>query len=185
MSYRQARNPGDAVKVLPDASKAASDGTYKLVRMNRKTYTIDLTDPVNSTYTGTNTNTDELYRIDMTPPNPVIDKDGSELASGASPLDVSGLDAQARQAYATLRTELDQRDKVADYHQNYDSTHCPGDGNRDLVVDQKDLDNWRELSQLNGGQSSWYDLNHDGKTDAADRAVIEAHIGKRCTPPAF
>ena len=185
MSYRQARNPGDAVKVLPDASKAASDGTYKLVRMNRKTYTIDLTNPVNSTYTGTNTNTDELYRIDMTPPNPVIDKDGSELASGASPLDVSGLDAQARQAYATLRAELDQRDKVADYHQNYDSTHCPGDGNRDLVVDQKDLDNWRELSQLNGGQSSWYDLNHDGKTDAADRAVIEAHIGKRCTPPAF
>ena len=37
------------------------------------------------------------------------------------------------------------------------------------------------FSQLNQGQSSWYDFNHDGRTDAADRAVIEARLGQRCT----
>src|SRR5690606_29140954 len=100
MSYRNALDPGDATQVLPGASKAASDGTYELVRMNRKTFTEDLVNPVNSVYTGINTNIDEFYRIDMLAlPNPVIDKEGTELAIGPPPLDLSGLGAEAQAAY--------------------------------------------------------------------------------------
>lgn len=187
MSYRKALDPADATKVLPDSSKATSTGAYKLVRQNRKTYTEDLIDPVNSVYTGVNTNIDEFYRIDMlAQPNPLLDKEGTELVIGASPLDVSALSAEAQAAHASLNAELDRRDAVAAYNYRYDDVQCPGDGNRDFKVDQADLDNWAELSQLNQldgkGQSTWYDFNHDGKTDEADKAIILANIGKTCAP---
>lgn len=188
MSYRTALNPADATKVLPDASKAASDGIHKLVRLNRKTFTQDLVNPVNSVYTGVNTNIDEFYRIDMSAqPNPVLDREGAELAIGPTPLDVSALDPEAQAAYAVLAAELDQRDAVAAYQYGYDTIHCPGDGNRDFKVDQTDLDNWAELSALNqhdgAGQSTWYDFNHDGRTDEVDRDIILAHFGRLCAPP--
>jgi len=189
MSYRKALDPADSTKVLPDASKAVSDGVYKVVRQNRKTFTEDLVNPVDSVYTGINTNIDELYRIDMLAlPNPVIDREGSELAIGTPPLDVSGLDPAAQAAYATLSAELDHRDGVAAYNYSYDEVQCPGDGNRDFKVDQADLDNWAELSQLNQlggeGQSTWYDFNHDGRTNQDDRDIIVAHLGTTCVPPA-
>lgn len=188
MSYRRALDPADVTRVLPDASKAASDGTYKLVRQNRKTYTLDLANPVNSTYTGVNTNVDELYRIDMLAlPDPVLDKEGTELAIGEPPLDVSALSPEAQTAYGVLSAELDRRDAVAAYNYSYDAIQCPGDGNRDFRVDNDDLLNWIELNglnQLNGaGQSTWYDFNHDGKTDELDLNIIVANLGATCVPP--
>lgn len=57
---------------------------------------------------------------------------------------------------------------------------CAGDGNLDRVVNQKDLDDWAVFAQLNGGQSSWYDFNLDGLTDAADRQIIEDNLGLDC-----
>lgn len=182
MSYRKALDAADQVDVLPDSQKATSDGTYKLVRLDRKSYTTETANPVNSTYIA-NTNTDELYQIDMAIPNPKLDRSGSAIAVG-SPTITAAMPAAAQQAYATLKAELDERDQVASYNYQYDAVHCPGDGNRDGVVDQKDLDNWTELSQLNlyngVAQSSWYDFNHDGKTDATDRGIIEANLGKTC-----
>ncbi|AJD47432.1 lipoprotein [Isoalcanivorax pacificus W11-5] len=199
MSYLQALNPADATKVLPDSSKAASDGTYKLVRMNRRTYTEDLENPVNSAYTGVNTNMDEFYQINMlATPNPVIDREGDELLIGEAPLDISDpvgfgqLDTEAQAAYIQLKQEMDKRDAVAAYNYNYDTDDingCPGDGNRDFKVDETDLANWEELSELNRhptehyAQSTWYDFNHDGKTDENDRYIIEANLGRICTPP--
>lgn len=187
--YRAARGQG-MVDILPHAQKAASDGQYKLVRLSRNQCASSGPDPIMDWVYGQDAEgepvfavTDELYRVDMATPHPALDRQGTALAAGRSPLDAAGLDAQARQAHAALQAELDRRDVVASYNQRYDSTHCPGDGNRDGVVDQQDLDNWRELSQLNGGQSSWYDLNHDGRTDAADRAIIERHLGRRCAAP--
>jgi hypothetical protein len=178
-SYRKALNPDDTTTVLPDASKAVSDGRYKLVRLNRKTYTIDTANPVNSAYVE-NRNTDELYQIDMAAtPDPVLDREGSEIAIG-SPVITAPLNNEQLQAYNTLRTEMNKRDDVAGYNYNYDSVNCPGDGNRDGVVNQADLDNWLELSRLNNGQSSWYDFNHDGRTDAADQAIIQGNLGKTC-----
>lgn len=182
MSYRKALDANDQVDVLPDSQKAVSDGRYKLVRLDRKRYTTDTANPINASYLD-NTNTDELYQIDMAVPNPRLDRSGSAIATG-SPTITAALPAEPQQAYATLKAEMDQRDQVARYNYQYDAAHCPGDGNRDGVVDQRDLDNWAELSQLNllngVAQSSWYDFNHDGKTDAADRAIIQANLGKTC-----
>lgn len=193
MSYRKALDASDATKVLSDSSKAVSDGKYKLVRMNRKTYTEALENPVDSVYSGSNSNIDEFYQIDMlATPNPVLDKEGTELAIGEAPLDVSGLSVEAQEAYATLKAEMDKRDAMAAYNYHYDTdaiNGCPGDGNRDFNVDETDLANWEELSGLNlhptegYAQSTWYDFNHDGKTDAADRAIIEANLGRTCPLP--
>ncbi|MCK9538715.1 sulfatase [Dokdonella sp.] len=185
MSYRKALDPTDATRVLPDSSKAASNGAYKLVRQNRKTFTEDLDNPVNSIYTGVNISIDEFYHIDMlAQPNPVLDKQDTELAIGTPPLDVSALGPEVQAAYDVLGAELDRRDEVAAYNSAYDQVHCPGDGNRDFRVDQADLDNWAELSALNQvggrGQSSWYDLNHDGWTDENDRDIILLNFGRLC-----
>src|SRR5690606_7587101 len=184
MSYRKSLDAGDQVDVLPDSQKAISDGDYKLVRLNRKTYSTDTASPLNATYLG-NQNTDELYQIDMAVPNPTLDRSGSAIATG-SPTITDALPAEPQQAYAKLKSEMDKRDQVASYNFQYDTLNCPGDGNRDGLVDQHDLNNWAELSQLNlnngVAQSTWYDFNHDGKTDAADRAIIEASLGKACPP---
>lgn len=182
MSYRKSLDASDKVDVLPDSQKAVSDGTYKLVRLNRKTYTVDTANPVNSSYIE-NQNTDELYKIDMAVPNPALDRIDNAIAIG-SPTITATLPPEAQQPYSTLKAEMDRRDQIAAYNYTYDTVHCPGDGNRDGVVDQEDLDLWSELSQLNlnGGvaQSSWYDLDHDGKTDVADRSLIQANLGTSC-----
>ena len=58
-----------------------------------------------------------------------------------------------------------------------------GDGNLDLVVDEKDLEGYYRFASGTGtGDSSWYDFNLDGKTDAADLAIIDSHFGQRCKP---
>jgi len=176
---------GEDTTFLPTATRAVTDGEYKLVRQTR-----NQCDPVMGTaadpsayrYSATDYNTtDDLYRIDTATPDPLLDREGSQLtATSAPPLDTTALSAVQQQAYDRLKSEMDRHDAVASYNQEYDTVNCPGDGNRDLVVDQADLDNWQELSGLNGGRSSWYDFNHDGKTDAADRAIIQANMGKTC-----
>ncbi|MCK9512279.1 MAG: sulfatase-like hydrolase/transferase [Pigmentiphaga sp.] len=182
MSYRQARDPNDAVDVLPVAQKAVTDGDYKLVRRDRKHYTLNLEDPTSVPETDQQIQTDELYRINDATPNPLIDRSDAALAMGEVPL--AGLTGEQQMVYNTLKAELDHRDAVASYNYQYDTLHCPGDGNRDLVVDQTDVDNWTELSRLNlhegVAQSSWYDFNHDGLTDEADLRVIQNNLGMRC-----
>ena len=187
--YRSARGQGP-VDILPHAQKAASDGRYKLVRLSRQQCVSSGPDPLMDWFYGRDSegellfdSTDELYRVDMAVPEPTLDRQGTALAAGSSPLDPAALPAPARPAHATLQAELDRRDAVAAYNQRYDRVHCPGDGNRDGVVDQQDLDQWHDLSTRNGGQSSWYDFNHDGRTDALDRAIIEQHLRRRCAAP--
>lgn len=184
----RASNGQSEVKVYPRAQKAVSDGTYKLVRIDRPN--CPAISDINSAECSGYALTDELYQIDTTTPNPTLDRDvGATQASppiaiatstdGIAPT-LGGLSGTQQAAYDKLKAELDQRDITASYNKEYDSIHCPGDGNRDLVVDQTDLDNWKELSQLNGGQSSWYDINHDGLTDEADQIIIQQNLGKRC-----
>jgi len=178
------------VKAYPRTQKAVSDGTYKLVRIDRQNCPVS--GAIESATCSGYALTDEFYRIDTATPNPTLDRaEGAGRASpviasatstnGFAPV-ISGLSGEQQAVYAKLKAELDQRDATASYNYQYDSLHCPGDGNRDFVVDQADLDNWLELSELNGGQSSWYDINHDGKTDTADRDIIQQNFGKRCTP---
>ncbi|MGB6053786.1 MAG: sulfatase-like hydrolase/transferase [Burkholderiaceae bacterium] len=191
VSSLRVANGESAVKAYPRAQKAVSDGRYKLVRIDRQNCPVS--SDINNAACSGYALTDEFYQIDTATPNPTLDRDvGAAQASppiatatstsGIPPV-LAGLNAEQQAAYDKLKSELGRRDATASYNNNYDSTHCPGDGNRDLVVDQADLDNWRELSQLNGGQSSWYDLNHDGRTDAADRVIIQQNFGKRCMPP--
>src|SRR5690606_4462410 len=136
---------------LPTATKAVTDGTYKLVRQTRNqcepTVQKGAFDPSVYTYSATAYDvTDEFYLIDTATPDPKLDKDGSQLtAITAPPLDTTSLTAAQQQAYANLQSEMAQHDAVASYNQDYDTVNCPGDGNHDLVVDQQDLDNWQEL----------------------------------------
>ena len=182
-AYRLDRS--ESTTFLPVATKAVTDGVYKLVRQTRNQCEPAMgsaADPAAYGYSATRYDiVDEFYRIDTATPNPALDKDGSQLAAvAAPPLDTTSLTSEQQQAYARLGAEMDRHDDVARYNLDYDGVNCPGDGNRDGVVDQRDLDNWRELSQLNGGQSSWYDFDHDGRTDEADRQIIQNNMGRSC-----
>jgi hypothetical protein len=62
---------------------------------------------------------------------------------------------------------------------------CPGDGNEDKRVNGKDIRDWEffslQIDPLNPGfSSSWYDFNHDGKTDHSDLQTILEHFGTNC-----
>ncbi|NYT23139.1 sulfatase-like hydrolase/transferase [Alcaligenaceae bacterium] len=181
-AYRLTR--GETTTFLPTATKAVTDGTYKLVRETRNQCepAMGTADPGAYRYSTTGYDIlDALYQIDTATPDPRLDRDGSQLTAAAPPpLETSSLNGAQQQAYASLSSEMDRHDAVARYNLEYDSINCPGDGNRDGVVDQKDMDNWLELSRLNGGQSSWYDFNHDGKTDQADRQIIQNNMGQTC-----
>ncbi len=82
------------------------------------------------------------------------------------------LTPEQQQHYDTLLAELDTI-------VNSEPT-CPGDGNLDRVIDEKDVEGWTYFSQLSGGRSSWFDFNLDGLTDAADRQIIEDNLGLEC-----
>ena len=52
---------------------------------------------------------------------------------------------------------------------------------------RKDIDEWEKFTVTTGkttpnggGQSSWYDFNYDGLTNADDKAIIETNMGKSC-----
>ena len=188
-AHRLYEENGKLTTFLPAATKAVTDGTYKLVRQTRYLCDPDMgsiTEPASFlTYQYSTTQfdiKDELYQIDNAVPNPRLDKDGTELvASTTPPLNVAALPPEQQQAYDKLKAQMAEHDSVADYNWVYDSVSCPGDGNHDGVVDQLDVSNWQELSQLNNGKSSWYDFNHDGKTDATDRMIIDQNMGRTCS----
>ncbi len=181
-AYRLTRD--ETTTFLPVATKAVTDGSYKLVRemRNQCEPAMGTAEPTAYRYSATAYNIlDALYEIDTATPNPKLDREGSALTPPAPPpLQTDSLNSVQQQAYAFLKSEMDRHDAVAAYNRDYDSVNCPGDGNRDGVVDQKDMDNWRELSRLNSGQSSWYDFNHDGKTDQADQQIIQSNLGRSC-----
>jgi len=61
--------------------------------------------------------------------------------------------------------------------------YCPGDGNKDGVVDAKDVSNWSRIANQ-WGLSSVYDffVNNllDGKTDTNDGSIVQNNLGKTC-----
>ncbi|MFN2377485.1 MAG: sulfatase-like hydrolase/transferase [Candidatus Binatia bacterium] len=109
----------------------------------------------------------EFFEVDEAAPMPHLDDPGEELPLDAlTPEQQQNYDELSAALEALLATDIE----------------CPGDGNIDLVVDQKDLDDWSYYNQLTG-LSSVYDLDIDGDTDADDRAIIEAHLGTDCRLP--
>jgi arylsulfatase A-like enzyme len=53
---------------------------------------------------------------------------------------------------------------------------CAGDGNRDKVVDGRDLAGVMKYA----GGPSWYDFDNDGQTNGTDLAIVRANFGRRC-----
>jgi arylsulfatase A-like enzyme len=141
--------------VMPESQAAIRDADFKLVRIERR-----------DCGTGALQITDELYRIDQAVPIPRLDNPPLNLLLNPQ------LSAPQRAAYQFLDAALTELETS--------EIECPGDGNRDGVVDQEDLDNWQRFSELNNGRSSWYDFTLDGRTDEADLAVIFANMGLDC-----
>lgn len=147
------------VDILPDSQKAIRNDLFKLVRIDRL-----------NCASGQIESVDEFYRINEATPIPLLDNPANNLLARPS------LTPEQHQNHQALLTELQtlQASEVA----------CPGDGNLDWKVDQQDIDNWQYFSTHNGGNSSWYDFNHDGLTNAADLAIIQENLGRNCGPGA-
>jgi hypothetical protein len=107
----------------------------------------------------------EFYAIDQAPGTPLLeDPAANDLLRGP-------LTPAQQNAYTALTAKLDEL--LAS------EPDCPGDGNKDGVVDAQDLSNWRRIAQ-GWGLSSVYDFLFDGRTDAADEQVIQQHMGMAC-----
>ncbi len=147
----------DPVDIMPDSQRAIRNEFYKLVRIERLNCSSAQLE-----------STDEFYRVDQATPIPKLDNGPGNLLAH------SAMTPEHQQNYESLKTELQ---KLTDSR-----VACPGDGNLDLLVDDTDIQNWKRFSTANGGNSSWYDFNHDGLTNEADLAVIQQNMGKDCRP---
>lgn len=92
--------------------------------------------------------------------------------------DTDKLTAEQLENYNALRKEMDTTLASA--------PACPGDGNGDGVVNQKDVEDWRQI-WTTWGLSSHYDFpepngTYDGLTDLYDLGVILEHWGA-CPQP--
>jgi hypothetical protein len=141
--------PLDAIGIRND--------TYKIVQNSWQAFVSQAEPCVETTTT-------EFYEIDEAIPLPKLDDEGRELPLDAlTPVQQQNYDALSAQLAALLASQPE----------------CPGDGNIDLVVDQRDLDDWRFYEQSTG-LSSVYDLDLDGLTNDADEAIILQNLGRDC-----
>lgn len=157
-AYEAEQNPSAApVTILPDTQEAIRNTTYKLVALSGPQCS-------NGVKVG-ETTTHEFYTVDQNAPVPKQDNAESNLLlRPLSPVD--------QQNYNALNKQLTALDNSVQ--------SCPGDGNKDGVVNKTDITNYNTFSQLNGGQSSWYDLNLDGLTNQNDMQIIVSNLGRRC-----
>lgn len=150
-----------ATVLFPQHQGALRNEDYKLVRIRRM-----------DCASNSLVDTEEFYQInESTDPQQLrIDRAELDLLANGS------LTTEQQANYQSLRDDLTQL--LAS------STDCPGDGNKDMKVDQTDLDEWAYWADPSQGRghSSWYDLNHDGITDEQDKTIIEANLGTRCNP---
>lgn len=161
--------PTTGYKLQPLGSVAIRNPHYKIVRNfyrgNKEPSTTTPPDCAPN-------DKDEFYLIDEAPFFPKLDKDGDDLLAGG----IGNLGPEQKKVYLALRQQLDELLSS--------EPPCPGDGNRDGVVDKQDLAEWARFAALpvnsNGYNSSWYDFNLDGKTDAADLDIIRSNLGARC-----
>jgi hypothetical protein len=146
--------------VQPDSQMAMRDDDYKLVRSASTDY--DATTDSCATTIAT-----ELYAIDQNVP-PKLDNAESNLLAYSRPLD-----HRERKALAKLTTALDKLLSS--------EVPCTGDGNLDGVVDQQDIDQFNYWANVTGSNSSWYDLNLDGRTNQNDVPYItQGQFPRKC-----
>jgi arylsulfatase A-like enzyme len=109
---------------------------------------------------------EEFYAIDEAAPLPRIDRAGFDL------LKLPGLTPEQHANYLELSAEL--------LSILSSQPPCIGDGNIDGVVDALDEADWADFAELSLGESSWFDIDLDGFTDATDLAIIAANQGTAC-----
>lgn len=152
----------EAFELFPTEQRAIRTKDHKLLRVSTL-----------SCATHTLVSTEEFYEVNESPYTRELqlDRDDQNLLALYAE---SELSAVQQEQLTLLRSELDRL--LAS------ETNCPGDGNGDFVVDNTDLAEWAYWSDPDrgGGLSSWYDLNHDGLTNAADKEIIMANLGTRC-----
>lgn len=129
--------------------QAVRNDHFKLLRNRALDYDV-------ATDSGVEVVSEELYLINQAAPLPLLDTDGRNLLAHR-------LSEKHHIQYDLLKAELD--DILAS------QLTCPGDGNGDGIVDQRDLSNHARISS-EWGQSSTYDFNSDGLTDSLDRQYI-------------
>ena len=142
--------------------QAVRNDHYKLVHNHALDYDI-------STDGSTDLYSEELYAVSQSHP-PQIDRESDDLLRDG----VANLGTEAYQHYLALN------DTLASILAS--KPGCPGDGNNDGRVDDTDLANFDALIASGWHGSSWYDFNHDGITDQADRDTIAANLGTVCPP---
>lgn len=151
--------------ILPEISIAVRNDRFKLVRNSTQNF--------NTTTREVETDVvDELYEIDQAVPKPLLDTPDRNLLVTAPTTENQAIYDDLRETMAKiLASEPD----------------CPGDGNKDGVVNAKDLANWREIA--NGwGLSSVYDFIVDGVLDGVtnntDETIIQNNLNTNC-PAAY
>lgn len=153
----------DAVDIFPHHQSALRNEDYKLVRLRRQDCASD-----------TLVDSEEFYEINQSsdPAELKLDRADTNLLAETAPRltqeQQSNLEALRDELTALLDSEID----------------CLGDGNGDLIVNQSDLDEWAYWAdpEQGAGLSSWYDFDHDGLTNVADKDIIEANMGNDCRP---
>jgi hypothetical protein len=143
--------------ITPLVSVGIRNDHYKIVENSLNDYVSQAEPCVETTIT-------EFYEIDEAEPLPKLDRERTEL-------DLDNLNPEQQENYDELSAQL------AALRASVPS--CPGDGNIDFVVDDRDLVDWRFYSHTYGG-SSVYDLNVDGLTTVADQSIIEENLGTDC-----
>lgn len=151
----------DLIDILPEISTAIRNDQYKLVQNTYQNYdkaTKTITAPIVE---------EELYEVNEAAPTPLLDTPDRNLLPAAN--------AETQAAYDDLKAKLDKMLASEPY--------CPGDGNKDGVVDAKDVSNWSRIANQ-WGLSSVYDffVNNllDGKTDTTDGSIVQNNLGKTC-----
>ncbi|MBC5785808.1 sulfatase-like hydrolase/transferase [Ramlibacter sp. USB13] len=146
------------VSVLPEFSSALRNERYKVIRNTTQTY-----DPAADSCNPVTTN--EFYAIDQASPTPLLDDPDRNLL-------LAPLTPELQRVYGELTARLDE--VLAS------EPACPGDGNKDGVVDAQDLANVQALA-TGWGFSSVYDFaGTDGVTAAADVDLVRQNLGRGC-----
>jgi hypothetical protein len=148
------------VDIQPEISTAIRNDQFKLVQNTTQTYD-SATDSLGSAVT------EELYEVNEAAPTPLLDTPDRNLLPATT--------AETQAAYDDLKAKLDNILASEPY--------CPGDGNKDGVVNGEDVSNWGRIAH-DWGLSSVYDfmVNNvlDGLTNTVDSDIIQNNLGKTC-----
>ena len=172
-------DPSAGERIVPVYQAAVRDKRFKLVEIQNTNCAAPLQAGQAKPFPWAEYQTQtsyELYDIRKTKANPtgLDNPSGNKIAAcGTNPK--ACLPGWLKPVFAQLDGEL-KRIQLSAKPQN--DCAAKGDGNMDLVVDAQDIKGWEAFR---GTGPSRYDINVDGLTNAADRAIIASNLGLQCS----